>query len=369
MELKAISLKSKKAAFWIAFNPSTWIFLSAILAVIAFLTLVVNPVAFAQAAMAFGVFQTVLASIAALTLIAGVCYTIIHSIRHTVARRVYMEITSIEKDKLLSEEKRKNLYSVYLSERASKIREIPAVMMLWLLFLGLIVVTLGLTIAYFAKGMVLDSFMGHILNFMSQAFFTIVHAMAGLPGLGFLNGLSDVTLLLVGQIFSAVMLNVALFFITDNISRVLETVLGTPSPWDEAKSELRNLLPETIHVKSSDESDDSTHSGPLFKALGNNNTTSPNGSVAQPKALVPGELKVNMKVQAMQDRNVEGQLSFKAGDTFTVDGWNNPNLNNQDHSVLQISVSVNGKKYWVPASYFCEAKDLSNQNFGLGGSK
>lgn len=357
------TLNHKKKPLWLVFflnfllNPSTWITLSIALGAIGLLIQAVNLEAFLQAAVTLGIMQTVLTGLATLTLVGGLLYTLFHAVAFRKPPQRQDQDTSVtlkdEKPDQDFEEKHQNPYIAYLRQRRRRMIKIPELWMLWPVTGALILIAIALTIAYFAKGMLPDSYMGHILGIMGQAFFTIVHAMGGLPGLGCLNDISDVTLLLVGRILSAVILILGIFFMADTISRILEMV-REPKELDTDPVSLGDtdsgLL---VPGKSSDET---TQFQPVFKQVPN----LPWDDLQ--KALRPEQVKVNMTVRALRDNerygtNDDYQIFFKANDVFTVTGYNDD----------WIFISGNGKEGWVPVNHFCAINSPSHQNSFRGG--
>lgn len=247
--------KAKRTPLWQSFflNPSTWIFISIILASIGLLIQGVNPAVFAQAAATLGIMQMLLVGLVMSMLIAGLLYSIAYAIHEKRTRIEYSTVDengeehSIEVD---NDRSSKNLIARYFAERRASIfrnRE-TFVLVAWIWGVGsaLLVVFIGFTIKYFAGGLIPDSLMGHLFSFMSQVFLLTIHALAGFPGLEFLGDISDATLLFVGEIISAVMLSLAIFFITDNVSRMAETFMP------KVLSLLDLLMTEEIEGKASD---------------------------------------------------------------------------------------------------------------------
>jgi hypothetical protein len=198
-------------------SPSTWMMASILLAAIGVLIQGLNPTIFGQAAVTLGIMQTVFIGMAGLTLAGGLIYSLIH-LGYTKA---------VRDPKPLSET---NPFIKYLSERWHAISSNPKTFLfIWGVGLGLLLGITGASIIYLS-GIAIppppaNAFLPHLFSLMGQVFSLSVHAMAGLPGLGFLNGISEATLSLIGEIVSAVMLSLAIFFITDNVSRMVEGVV------------------------------------------------------------------------------------------------------------------------------------------------
>jgi hypothetical protein len=202
-------------------NPSTWIMGSILLAAIGLLIWYLNPALFAEAAVTMGIMQMVLASLATLTLVGGLLYT-----GYRAFSAKFLADDGDGKSSTFAERfAEDNLLTLYFRERLAALStNFKTSVLLWGVGGALFFVVLGFTISYFTGGMP-PEFFGNLLNFMGQAFVTTVHALASLPGLEFLSGASDVTLLFIGQIFSAIMLNLSVIFITDNVSRAMESTV------------------------------------------------------------------------------------------------------------------------------------------------
>lgn len=214
-------------------NPSTWVMGAIILAAIGLLIQYLNPGLFAEAALTMGIMQMVFLGLVGLTCVGVLLYAGYRAVSPVVG-----EVETFERNahgslklnfwgetiKVTTYVEQPHPLKVYFSERWAALTRNPKIsMLLWGLGAALLAVVLGFTISYFTGGMLPETFMGHLFSFMSQLFVTTIHSLAALPGLGFLGGASDATLSLIGEIVSAVMLNLAVIFTTDNLSRMIET--------------------------------------------------------------------------------------------------------------------------------------------------
>lgn len=214
-------------------NPSTWVMGAIILAAIGLLIQYLNPVLFAEAALTMGIMQMVFLGLVGLTCVGVLLYAGYRVISPAVdevedyARNPNQSLVSDrfgDPIPCTTYVEQPHPLKVYFSERWAALTRNPKIsMLLWGLGAALLAVVLGFTISYFTGGMLPETFMGHLFSFMSQLFVTTIHSLAALPGLGFLGGASDATLSLIGEIVSAVMLNLAVIFTTDNLSRMIET--------------------------------------------------------------------------------------------------------------------------------------------------
>lgn len=264
------------------FNPSTWMIGSILLAATGLLIQGLNPAIFAQAAVTLGIMQTVFVGMAAVTLVGGLLYTIGYA---AYKRFKYRAQNSLESSADLNP----NPFIKYLSERWNVISSNPGVFLLiWVIGLSVFGFVIALTMNYFESEIADYSLLGPLCGFMSQVFFVIIHALAGLPGLGFLSGISGPTLVLVGHILSAVMLSMAVFFITDNVSRMVETIMpkdlnapNTNNPnkaVDDPKANEEEPKKKNTEIKPKPETDENntTESSPIFQpgSIIENNTPS-----------------------------------------------------------------------------------------------
>jgi hypothetical protein len=227
------TIEQKEEHLWWFFflNPSRWMLGSVVLAAIGLLIQGYNPAVFGQAAVTLSIMQTLFVGMAALTLVWGIGYSIFVYLRAGPCRPyklVWSPDEFFERNKPISEI---NPYIKYLVERWNAISRNPrASCAIWIPGGIMFLLCTVLVIEHFS-GVTLSDGWVHLFSLMSQVFLLSVHAMAALPGLGFLGHISDATLLSVGDILSSIMLCLAILVVTDNVSHIVERI-ATPSEND-----------------------------------------------------------------------------------------------------------------------------------------
>jgi hypothetical protein len=238
-------------------NPSTWILGAILLEGMSLLIQGFNPAGFLQAAGPFLVMQIGCVAMASLAVLFSIAYSV-YRMSYTLYSvcsdsKAAQDFYSSEPEKQFDN---RNVITHYLKERLEWMEENLFKSSFIIGFGGILfIIAVALIIDYFTGGMLPNTLMGHILDFMSKALLAGIHGIINFSGIEFLNGFSEITLSLVAHILSAVTLLSGIFFITDNILRVCTYVTEAKDVVDSnadqpiAQAEVFSLIANEKNVK------------------------------------------------------------------------------------------------------------------------